>query len=298
MSDFRDTLRGILAMLACCLLFVCNDALVKYGSQTLPLGELLLVRSLIATTVVAVFAWWRGSLARARHCRRLPLVVRSVADGVSTVFYTIGLVHLPLADTSAICQATPLALTASGALVLGEKVGRRRWLSVFTGFLGMLIIVRPGGTDFDAWSLLIVLSVVMVVVRDTSTRFFAPGDDHVLMVLANLVAITLVAAGMALFEPWRPIDGRSLMVIVGASIFVIGGIVFSVEAMLHGDVSLVASFRYSNVLFAIVVGMLVWGDLPDVATLAGIVVVIGSGLYVFQDERRRVVAGRTSHGSV
>lgn len=277
---------GITAMLLCCLLFVFNDALVKYGTETLSLGQLLLIRSTLATMAVTIFAWRRRILRRPRLCFKLPVLVRSAADGAATVFYTIGLVHMPIANACAIGQITPLAITAASALVLREIVGWRRWLSVAFGFLGMLTMVRPGSDGFNVWSLMIALSVALIVVRDLSTRFVDPDTDNILLLIANLTAITLVAGGMAAFEPWQPVDFRNLVVIVAAGVFVIGGIVFSIEAMQHGDVSLISPFRYSALLFALLIGFMVWGDTPDPATLIGTAIVVASGLYILYAERQ------------
>lgn len=284
-AGLRENLRGIIAMLLCSLFFVLNDTQVKYGTGELPLGELLFVRSALATLVVFLYVWARGSLPRIRWCLNPGVLVRSAADGGATVFYMIGLVHMPIANASAIVQVLPLVITAAGALLFGERVGWRRWLSVVIGFLGIILIVRPGGDGFNAWSLMICLAVVTLVIRELSTRFMGEGGDTSLAVLANCAVITLVSAGMALFEVWQPIGLVSLCLIVGACLCLIAGIAFSVETMLHGDVSTIAPFRYVFVLYAFAIGYFVWGEIPDTMTIAGISVVVGSGLYVIYRER-------------
>lgn len=285
MSDFRNTLRGIVSMLLCSLFFILNDTMVKYGSDELPLGELLLVRSLMATAVVGLFAWWRGVLPRIGWCLNPGVLFRSAGDGGATVLYMLGLVHMPIANASAIGQAFPLAIAAVGALVFKERTDWQSWLSIALGFAGIMLIVRPGGDGFNAWSLLVVLSVGALVVRDMSTRFMGEGGDIVLVVLANCITVSLVGAGMTAFETWQPLKPSDLVITASAAVCLIGGIGFSIDAMLHGDVSTIAPFRYAFMLYALLIGFVVWGDVPDAPTFIGIAVVVGSGVYVVYRER-------------
>jgi drug/metabolite transporter (DMT)-like permease len=288
MSHPGNTTRGIVAMLLACLFFICNDTLVKYGAADMPIGQLLFLRSLIATAAVGLYVWYKGSLRQLPHCLKPAVLLRSFGDGASTVLYMTGLVHLPIANASAIGQALPLAVTAASAFVLREQVGWRRWLSVFIGFLGILVIIRPGTDGFNGWSLFVILSVGTLVVREMATRFIGPGVDNLLVLLSNCIVVSLVTGAMALFEPWRPLDAGHAVLIFGAASFLVVAIACSIESMLHGDVSLIAPFRYAFVIFALLIGFVVWGDVPDLPTIVGIVIVVGSGLYVIY--RERVVA--------
>ena len=218
--------------------------------------------------------------------------------GLTALAYIGGLMHLPIANASAIAQATPLALTAAGAILLGEAVGWRRWLSVAVGFCGILIIVRPGPDGFNAWALLILLSVVLVTIREISTRFIAPNTDTAVVSLVTQVMVTVACGLLAATEVWQPMDMMQTGLIVLASIGCLLGVHFSIDAMRHGDISLVAQFRYSFIPFAIFLGWLVWGDVPDLLTFVGIAVVAGSGIYVFYRERVRhqLLASRAEPG--
>lgn len=298
MTDFRDTLRGIVAMLLSCLFFIINDTAIKVTAEGLPLGQVLFLRSVLATAVVLVIVWKMGLLPRVLPQTSRFVLTRSIVEGVTTLAYIGGLMHLPIANASAIAQATPLALTAAGAILLGEAVGWRRWLSVAVGFCGIMIIVRPGPDGFNAWALLILLSVVLVTIRELSTRFIAPNTDTAVVSLVTQVMVTIACGLLAATEVWQPMDMMQIGLIVLASIGCLLGVHFSIDAMRHGDISLVAQFRYSFIPFAIFLGWLVWGDVPDLLTFVGIAVVAGSGIYVFYRERVRhqLLASRAEPG--
>ncbi len=287
MTDFRETLRGIVAMLLCCLFFLINDTIVKAVADDLPIGEVLFIRSLIATAIVFAAVWRMGLLPSMRTQVSRFVVTRSICEGFATVVYLSGLVHLPIANASAISQGAPLAITAAGALVLGEFVGWRRWMSVVVGFCGILIIVRPGPEGFNSWALLPLLSVVFVTVRELSTRFIAPDTNSAVVTLTTQIMVTIACGLLSATEVWQAMTAMQFGLIVIAGLTCIFGVQFSIDAMRHGDISLVAQFRYSTIPFAIVLGWIIWGDVPDLLTLLGIVIVVGSGIYIFYRERVR-----------
>ena len=287
MTDFRETLRGIVAMLLCCLFFLINDTIVKAVAADLPIGEVLFIRSLIATVVVFVVVWRMGLLPSVRTQTSRFVITRSICEGFATVVYLSGLVHLPIANASAISQGAPLAITAAGALVLGEIVGWRRWMSVVVGFCGILIIVRPGPEGFNSWALLPLLSVAFITVRELSTRFIAPETNSAVVALVTQVVVTIACGLLSATEAWQAMTAMQFGLIVIAGLSCIFGVQFSIDAMRHGDISLVAQFRYSTIPLAIVLGWIIWGDVPDLLTLLGIAIVVGSGIYIFYRERVR-----------
>lgn len=287
MTDFHETLRGIVAMLLCCVFFLVNDTIVKAVADHLPIGEVLFIRSLIATAVVFVVVWKMGLLPVVLPQTSRFVLIRSICEGFATVVYLTGLVHLPIANASAISQGAPLAITAAGAFVLGEIVGWRRWMSVVVGFVGILIIVRPGPDGFNSWALLPLLSVVFVTVRELSTRFIAPATNSAVVTLVTQVMVTIACGLLSATEVWQSMSMLEFGLIVVAGLSCIFGVQFSIDAMRHGDISLVAQFRYATIPFAIVLGWVIWGDVPDLLTLLGIAVVVGSGIYIFYRERVR-----------
>lgn len=295
MSDFKDTLRGIVAMLLSCLFFIVNDTIIKVVGARVPVGETLFIRSLIATAMVFAYVVYAGLLKACWQQLSRYVVFRAFAEGLSTILYLSGLMHLPIANTTAIGQGAPLAVTAAGAMVLGEKVGWRRGGAIFAGFVGILIVVRPGSEGFNVWAVLPLLSVLAVTIREISTRFVPPRTDSTVMLMATAVAVTLCCGGLSAFETWTPVSGTDLGMIAVAAVAANLGILGSIIAMRHGDISVVAVFRYSFIPYAVAIGYLVWGDVPDLVTVGGILIVLGSGIYVFYREhvRRQTLAAET-----
>lgn len=300
MSDFRQNVRGIVAMLACCLFFILNDTMVKAVAETMPLGQAILLRGLVATPLVALVAWRMGALAHWRAGLSWALVWRTVGEIGATLTYLTALLHLPIANTSAIAQAGPLVMTAAGALLFGERVGWRRWAAVFVGFAGVMIIVRPGAEGFNAWSLLAFASVLLVALRDVATRYIPATVSTILVTTLTSAAVTAVGGVWAVTEPMVAFGWREILLVSGAGIMLLGGYACIVIAMRTGDISIVSPFRYSFIPYAIVIGWLVWGDVPDAPTVLGIVIVVATGIYTFWTERReaRRLAGRRPVGEM
>ena len=287
MPPLSDNLRGAGFMLLSMAGFVINDTLVKLASDEIGLFQLIFVRGLMATVLIALLAGWHGAL-RSRIGRRdgKVLGLRVVGELSATCLFLLALVNLPLANVTAILQSGPLAITLAAALFLGEPVGWRRTAAILVGFLGVLAIVRPGAESFTLYSLAAVASVGFVVLRDLSTRQFSPGMPSLLVVLTTSVAVTLLGGAVSAFLPWEQVSGRVLVLLAAASVAVTIGYFFGVKAMRVGEVAVVTPFRYSVLLWAILLGYAVWGDLPDAMTLVGAGLIVASSLYSFHRERR------------
>ncbi len=282
----RENLRGILAMLAAMFLFVTNDTLIKLASEALPTPQIIFVRGAIAVVLVALVAWTTGVLRRWPRRGWRIIGWRSVGEIGSTLLYLTALFHMPIANATAILQAMPLVMTVLSALVLGEIVRWRRWLAVVGGFFGMLLVVQPGSAGFDVYALVAVASLAFASVRDLSSRYLPPEVPSLIVALVAMFSVTVVGGAWTLTVPWTPIPGVVLAYLAGAAALLSGAFYFVTEAMRHGEVSVVTPFRYSIILTAIALGYLVWGQLPNLLAMAGIALIVGSGLYVFYRERR------------
>jgi drug/metabolite transporter (DMT)-like permease len=194
-------------------------------------------------------------------------------------------------------QVLPLAVTLAAALFLGERVGWRRLAAIGVGFAGMLLIIRPGGAAFDAWSLVGLVSVAFVVVRDLVTRRFASALPTVVVALWSACAVTAMGlAGTVATDAWAavaPVDGLRLVLAAVALVF---GYICSVQAMRQGEVATVAPFRYTMLVWAILFGWVFFGTLPDRWTWAGAALVVASGLFTLwregQQRRAALAAAR------
>lgn len=284
--------RGIVAMVAAMASFSFSDMLVKMAGQHIPVGEIIFLRGLFASAIVVALAYVTGSIRIGVDVvgaggRTKLLVARTVAEVGATVCFLSGLVRLPFADASAIAQFVPLGVTAAAAIFLGEPVGWRRWLATFVGLVGVLIIIKPGTTAFDPAALWIIASMVFVVTRDLTTRQIGKQVPPLFLISISAVAVTFAGLGFLPFETWvapQPID---YLLMAGSALGVLGGYYAVIVAMQSGEIATVAPFRYSIILFAIVFGVVVFGERPPLSTYVGIAIVVGAGLYMFHRERIR-----------
>jgi drug/metabolite transporter (DMT)-like permease len=287
-----QNLRGITAMLAATAAFVVNDTLLKIAAEALPTGEAIFLRGLLTTLFCASLLFSHGVPGSLPHAVSPKIIGRAIAEIGSTRFFLSALVRMPIGDAIAILQFTPLAITAGAALFLGDKVGWRRWLATCVGLLGVLIIVRPGGTGFNPYSVLALLSILFGVARDLLTRGMASSVPSLLIAGTSSAAVTLASLGFIAFETWRWPSPTTLLVILGSSTALVAGQFWLITGMRTGEIAVVAPFRYSVTLWAVLAGYLVWSETPDLASWVGIAVVTAAGLYTFLREQRLAKAAR------
>jgi len=282
----RANRRGILAMIGAMACFVVNDALVKYASQTMPATQLIFIRGVMATLLVLAVVQAVGATRRIREIARGWVAVRAGVDAVGTVLFLVSLFHLPLANATAINMTSPLVITVLAALFIGERIGRPRWLAVGAGFLGVVLVIQPTAEGFNGYSLVCLLSTVFLAVRDIVTRRVHVAVPSILITLSNTVAVMTLAGILSLFEGWRPFTAFEIGLLAVAAAFLATAYFLVVIGTRHGDLSLVAPFRYTALLFATIMGFVVWGDTPNGLAWCGIALVIASGIYVLRASRR------------
>jgi drug/metabolite transporter (DMT)-like permease len=279
--------RGILAMIAAMTLFAANDALLKLASASLPPGEIMAVRGVFATifTIAVVIA--SKQLSQARSATAPVVILRASLEASIAFLFITSVAVLPLADITAILQATPVIMTLM-AVVLGiERVGWRRWSAVIVGFVGVLLIVRPGPTGLDPYALLAFAAAALVAGRDFATRAVGAHVPSIVITLSTSVGVCLAGFLLGLTEDWRPLGLYELWILIATAVLVTLGNFAVVTAFRNTEVSVVSPFRYSNVPFAIVFGLVLFGDFPDILALAGIALIVASGLYTLHRERTR-----------
>jgi drug/metabolite transporter (DMT)-like permease len=280
-------LRGALFMSISMVAFTINDTITKAVSAEMNMGQVMLLRGVFATILISTLAWHRGALRPLRTALQPMIVVRAGCEVAGTIFFLVALSHLPIANVSAVLQALPLAVTMGAALVFGEPVGWRRWLAIAVGFAGVMVVVRPGFEGFSAYSLFALLCVAFCAVRDLSTRRI-PQDVPTFFV-SMVTAFVVAVAGAFLVQPmggWTPPSRESLALLAFAAVLLMTGYQFIIMAMRTGDISFIAPFRYTSLLWSILLGFLAFGDVPDAAMFAGAAIVVCSGLYTLYRERR------------
>jgi drug/metabolite transporter (DMT)-like permease len=298
MTPFRENLRGILAITACNFLFLINDTQMKLVSSELPLGEIIFIRGILATLFLAPFVALTGAHVHLSLLVDRAFVVRTAAEILAAYFFLVALFHIPIANANTILQVVPLAITAAAAVFFREPVGWRRWTAILIGFAGVLIVIRPGFAGFNAFSLLTLTSVLFITLRDMTTRIMPRGLPALLV--AQVTAISVCCTGpiwsLISGEQWVMPSPRALALIAGAAAFLIGGYLTAVVFMRHGDIAVVAPFRYTVIVWAIIVGYLVWGEAPDGVTLLGTAIIIATGVYTFHRESRMAARARLAVG--
>jgi drug/metabolite transporter (DMT)-like permease len=279
--------RGILAMAAGMGCFVVNDTLVKVVSESLPAAQLIFLRGLFATALLLMISGRMGAIGQLGALLDRRVVIRALFDALATLTYLTSLFHLPIANATAINMATPLFITLFAVVAFKERVGGARWLAIATGFTGVLLVVQPSGAAFNAYALLCLGGTVLHASRDLMTRTIHRGIPSILITLSTAVAVTLLSGALCLFSEWRPFAITQLGMLAAASIFLSGGYFLLTVAMRGGEMSLIAPFRYAGLLFALVLGYAVWGDVPNTLAWTGIALLVAAGLYVLHGERAK-----------
>lgn len=288
MTAPRDNLRGILLMIAAMGGFALEDMFIKWAATGLPTGQILLMLGIVGTPVFALLARAEGGRALHRDAFHPAILWRNLGEMVGTFGFITALALTPLTTATAIFQAGPLAVTLGAALFLGEQVGWRRWSAIAVGFVGVLIIIRPGLDGFRLASLWSVLAVIGLSLRDLATRRI-PARIATSQVSAwGFAAVTLLGALML------AVTGGARLPTLAQAGHIGGALTFGIaaywaitQAMRLGEVSVITPFRYTRLICAMAIGVLVFGERPDLATLFGAALIIGSGLYTFARERLR-----------
>ena len=279
-------LLGALLMMASMACFTMNDTFLKATGGDLPLFQLLFLRGILASVLILGLAWMRRALQFDLSLRDWSLIgLRSLSEVGAAYFFVTALLNMPLANLTAILQVLPLTVTLASALVFREVVGWRRMTAILIGFCGMLLIVRPGPDGFTLWSAYALISVVCVTVRDLAVRRLSRSVPSLMVTLSAALAVVVFAGLGSLTIEWAPLTPRLTGLVCGSAFFVVGGYYFSVQVMRTGDVSFIAPFRYTGLIWALLLGWLVFGHWPTTLTLVGAGIIVATGLFTLYRER-------------
>jgi drug/metabolite transporter (DMT)-like permease len=270
--------------------FSASDALSKSVISSMNAGEIMFLRGLFTSVLVYLIARRMGALRSWRLVLQPMIVIRITCEILAAVTYITALGMMPIANASAILQSLPLVVTFGAALFFGEPVGWRRWSAILVGLVGVMIIIRPGPEGFTAAALLCVASVLTTAGRDLATRTLSPEIPS--LMVTTITAISVSLFGALLIPPlggWQPVTLTSLSHLLLASVLVLIGYQSVILAMRTGEISFVAPFRYTSLIFSTLLGFIFFAEFPDMWTLAGAAVVIASGLYTFYREAKRRV---------
>ncbi len=282
-----DNSRSALLMILSTAAFVANDTIMKYVTQSMPLYQAILMRCVFLLPLLLIFAQMQGGLRMKLAPRDLPvLALRTIGEIGSTALYLLALQNMALGNLSAIMQAMPLIVTLVAAIVFGDRLGPRRLIAIAVGFLGVLIILRPGSDAFDQWALVALGAVLMVVLRDLATHSFSPGIPSVTIAIYSAIGVMTASLVLTMGEEWiMPSSSQFGLMALAAILFAVGAITV-VATMRMGEISFVAPFRYTALIWAILLGWLVFGEWPDLWTQLGALLIVAAGLYAIWREGR------------
>lgn len=297
-----DNLRGSLFMVLAMLGFAIEDAFFKAATGTagVSAGVGTMLFGLFGTAFFVLYAVWVKEPLLSRAYVEGPLLIRSGFEIMGRLFFALSLAFAPLSTTSAILQAAPLVVTLGAVLVLKEQVGLRRWLAMAVGFAGVLLILRPTPSGFDATAIFAVLGMIGFAGRDLMTRASPPEVSATQLGILGFLMVFVAGIIITLFEtaPLTAPTLPALTLLLGTGLAGLIGYSALTKAMRTGEVSVVAPFRYSRLLIALVFAYVIFDERPDLLTLAGAALIVGSGVYTLVRSGRKVGAGSVPRSGV
>jgi drug/metabolite transporter (DMT)-like permease len=295
----NHNLRGGALMAMAMAGFALNDAMVRLVAGRLNTGEIMLLRGAMTTAIIGLFAWRMKPVFTLDMLRDRHLILRTLCEALAAITYVHALSLLPLSNAASILQALPLVVTMGAALFLGESVGWRRWIAIAAGFAGVLVIIRPGGDGFSAASLLVVGSVFLAAARDLATKRIMAGAPTLLVSGAASLAVTV--SGAMLVAPmggWRTPEIADLTALGFGALMLFTAYQTLIMAMRTGDISFIAPFRYTSLLWSILLGVVFLGERLDMWIITGAGIVVAAGVYMFYRENKLRRLGAAASQSV
>jgi drug/metabolite transporter (DMT)-like permease len=283
---------GGLVMSAAMVCFIVNDTLTKLLTHDILIGQFIFLRGVFATAFMFGLVVAGGHLAMTAYAFDRRVLARAALDLLATGLFIAALYHMPLPNLTAVLQAVPLTATLLAVVFLGEKVSARRLAAIAVGFAGVLLVVRPGGDGFTAYSLLGAAAMLCVTVRELVTRRIHFHIPAAVVAFSTTVLVTAGGAIWTLAEGFQPLSATGMAKVAGAAAFLTAAQYLAVMALRIGTVSQTAPFRYTIIVWALIAGWLVFGDVPDGLALGGIALIVATGLYAMWQSQRELARER------
>lgn len=282
----RNNLLAIAAVIGAGFFLICSDACLRVAARELPLGEVVAGRSVVGCALLAFAAWLQSVLRWHRGLLAPAVGLRVLAEIGAALFFIAAILRMPFANAAAILQFIPLVTTVAAAWLFAERVGWQRWAAGAAGLAGVLLVLQPGTGGFTWWSLLAVAAMLCMSIRDLATTRI---DRSVPTLMIGAVSAAGVAVGglaMLPLAPWSMPSAEAVLLVTAGGVFVACGFYCMVQAMRLGEVSAVAPFRYGTILWALLIGVVAWGEVPNLLAVIGIVIVVAAGLAMLAHERQ------------
>jgi len=285
--------RGIIALIAATAAFTVNDATVKLMTRALPPGEIIFIRGMMTVICLSLALALTGQLGKITTTFNRWIVFRSCLDACATALFVTALVRVGLAELLSMVLASPLILTALSVILFKEVVGWRRWTAIAVGLMGTLFIVKPAPGSFEVWTLLGLASAFASATRDLITHRLDPRIPTLAIGVAGCFAVMTAGGLIGIGEHWRMPTNTEFLLLAGASVFFSIGMYLLVFAFRGVELSVVSPFRYTLLLWGVIAGYVILGEVPDAWSFVGAAIIVGSGIYTLHREavRRRNLTG-------
>ena len=277
---------GIACLVGGSFFVLINDVAIKLSTDALPVGEIVFLRSGFAVLTLLAYVAVRGSWDQLRVINVRGQALRAVLMAVATLIYFSAIGEMPLADITTMTFISVIVVTALSPVMLGEHVGWRRWTATLIGFAGVVVMLRPSPTGLYWIAILPLLASTMGALRDLITRRINLTETSISMLFYTTLAEAVLGASTAPFVAWQPIALNELILLIAAGALFTIAQFLHIEAFRYAEASVVSPFRYTSLVWAVLLGYLIWGDLPDAWTITGATIIVGSGLYILHRETR------------
>ena len=273
--------RGALIMMVCMSAFVLNDAFVRLAGNSLPLAQILFIRGLITTIVLLTFAIYGGIFSsKVSKKDKWRVFFRSIAEALSSYFFLTAVMNMPFANVTAILQILPMTVTLAAVFVFKEKVGIIRITLILAGFLGVVLIINPSTDGFNLYAIYALIAVFLITTRDLITRKISSSVPTLLPTVSASFGVLIFSVFLLINTPFQPLNTQNSLFILLAAFFIIFGYYTAVLVMRSGEISFISPFRYSAILFALILGLIFFDEKPEKTAFFGIVIVMVAGIFL------------------
>ena len=266
-------------MMICMSAFVLNDAFVRLAGDSLPLAQILFIRGLITTVLLLAFAIYGGVFSlKVSKKDKWRIFFRSIAEALTAYFFLTAVMKMPFANVTAILQILPMTVTLAAAFVFKEKVGIIRISLILMGFFGVVLIINPSADGFNLYAVYALIAVVLITIRDLITRKLSSEVPTLLPTVSASIGVLLFSVILLINTPLQPLNTQNSLFIFLAAFFIVFGYYTAVLVMRSGEISFISPFRYTAILFALILGFIFFDEKPDITAFVGIVIVMLAGI--------------------
>ena len=284
----NPSIKGAALMSLCTACYVVSDVFMKYVSREIDLYQITFLRGFIVTLILLVFCFiLKVSLKIPNNKDKIIILVRSVFEVLMIYSFLTALFNMNIANANAVLQLIPLVVLFGSFLFLGKQLKQNEIIAVFFGLIGAIIVIRPGASDFNFYSIFALLAVASMSVRDLVTVNLNKKIPSLLVAFYSSLLITIVSFLLS-SEKVSFMELKNPMFIFYSAVLVSIGYIAAVAAMRFGEVTFVSPFRYTALLWAIVLGFLFFSEIPKLTTIFGGLIIIFAGIYLVYSEKNEV----------